>query len=243
MRYLILLLAIGLALSSAPVKGKNGHHATVYHAPPAHLPDFSETKLFFEQNKIILKNICLKMGVPMDELAAVAAPEHHRYGRFRDWLETTGLEVGYVQGGKTYVDFSIGFFQMKPSFAEEMEAAIAQSGQLRALFTDLLPSFGIGERTGRSERLGRLKDLQTQWRYLCAFWLLQHERYPELIGFDSEDRIAFVATAYNLGPSADLYDIHAWQKIRAFPYGRRSEVPQCSYAEAALSFYRAQKYR
>ncbi len=179
----------------------------------------------------------------MDELAAVAAPEHYRYGRFRDWLETTGLEMGYVQGGKEYVDFSIGYFQMKPSFAEEMETAIAQSGRLGALFSDLLPGEGTTGRRARKERLERLRDLETQWRYLCAFWLLQHERFPELARLDPEDRIAFVATAYNLGPSADLYDIHAWQKIRAFPYGRRSEVPQCTYAEAAIGFYRLQKQR
>lgn len=49
-----------------------------------------------------------------------------RYNALKDDIESESLKVLYVQFGKTYADFSIGVFQMKPSFAEGVETLAAQ---------------------------------------------------------------------------------------------------------------------
>ena len=49
---------------------------------------------------------------------AVVFPELIRYSALRDKIEITLLKSLYIYKGDDYADFSIGQFQMKPSFAE-----------------------------------------------------------------------------------------------------------------------------
>src|SRR5664280_591993 len=52
---------------------------------------------------------------------AIIFPELIRYSSIRDIIETAALKSLYIQYGKNNEDFSIGQFQMKPSFAEDIE--------------------------------------------------------------------------------------------------------------------------
>jgi hypothetical protein len=233
MRYFLLLSALALLSShaSAPVTNFSGEK-------PPFLPDYSDAKIFFSANRSAFAEICDRYDLPAVELLSVVAPENYRYARFRDWLETAGLELAYVHGGRDMVDFSIGPFQIKPSFAEDLEAAIARDPDLARTFPELLPQAGVSQQMARQERLRRLEDTEAQMRYVCAFWSHTTARYPELARLSAESRIAFVGAAYNLGIHAPADEIRSWQTIRAFPYGRKSRAPQCSYAEAAVAFYR-----
>lgn len=60
------------------------------------------------------------------EALAIVSPELIRWTAFKDFFETTALELLYVKKGKTYADFSIGHFQIKPSFVEQLEAYVSQ---------------------------------------------------------------------------------------------------------------------
>lgn len=206
--------------------------------PPAFLPDYTDALLFFEKNEPKIALGCARYGINPREAIAIVAPEAYRYERFRDWVETTGLALLYVQGGPEAADFSIGHFQMKPSFVESLEAALAALPTFAARFAHLLPEENQSLRATRKARLRSLEDLDQQTEYLCAFWLLMLERFPQLAAQTEEERIAFIATAYNLGLQADESAILAWKSVRAFPYGRKFRAAQCSYAEAAVHFFR-----
>ena len=52
---------------------------------------------------------------------AIVFPELIRYSKLQDVIESNDLKVLYVQFGDTYSNFSIGRFQMKPSFCEQLE--------------------------------------------------------------------------------------------------------------------------
>ena len=64
------------------------------------------------------------------EIIAIAFPEIIRYNAFSDLIEITSNRILYINGGKTASDFSIGLFQMKPSFVEDLENYVANSEKL-----------------------------------------------------------------------------------------------------------------
>lgn len=53
-------------------------------------------------------------------LQAIVFPEIMRYNGLKDGIETESLRTLYVQFGEDYADFSIGLFQMKPCFAQQL---------------------------------------------------------------------------------------------------------------------------
>ena len=80
-------------------------------------------------------------------------------------MEQAALQGLYVTGGKERANFSIGLFQMKPSFVEQVEAAWMKS-PLRheyRLYFDLKD-----HREQRRRRLERMQDEQWQCVYLAG---------------------------------------------------------------------------
>jgi len=55
------------------------------------------------------------------KMIAIVFPEMLRYNENLEEIETQLLKSLYVRFGNRYADFSIGYFQMKPSFAEKIE--------------------------------------------------------------------------------------------------------------------------
>ena len=62
-----------------------------------------------------------------DFVTAIVYPELLRYNYIQDFIETSGLELIYMRYGAKTADFSIGHFQMKPSFAEHIEKYIEKN--------------------------------------------------------------------------------------------------------------------
>ena len=54
---------------------------------------------------------------------AIVFPELIRYSMWQDEIERAAVNGLYVTKGRDGADFSIGRFQMKPSFAEDVEQA------------------------------------------------------------------------------------------------------------------------
>ena len=61
---------------------------------------------------------------------AVVWPETVRYRKLQDLMETAANYGSYITTGKG-PDYSIGIFQMKPSFVEDLEKAWMRSGLAR----------------------------------------------------------------------------------------------------------------
>ncbi len=55
------------------------------------------------------------------QILSIAFPEILRYDSYSDYLETSSNRILYVNNGKEASDFSTGYFQMKPSFLENLK--------------------------------------------------------------------------------------------------------------------------
>lgn len=168
---------------------------------------------------------------------AIVFPELIRYNLLRDLLETQALSLLYVEEGSETVDFSIGHFQMKPSFVEQLEA-YALAHPALAWPTDLAayPEAQTGK-AQRQARLERLKQLEWQIRYLAAFQQVCAHRFPFLKGLAAPERLRFLAAAYNGGFMHSAARIRQNADKELFPYGARYWGEQYCYAAIAVDYF------
>jgi hypothetical protein len=170
---------------------------------------------------------------PADFLFAIVAPEYTRYHYLRDRLESYSLKVLYVQGGASYANFSVGCFQMKPSFIEKLEQRVASDSLLRGkhaacLFAD------PGSRASRVTRLKRLSSVEWQLAYLVVFLDVVDATYPRASFADDEERLRFYATVYNRGFHETEQQLRAAERFSLFPRSAR----QYRYSDVSVWFYR-----
>ena len=173
-----------------------------------------------------------------DFATAIIFPELIRYSSIRDYLEVKALEVLYVQYGKDYADFSIGLFQMKPSFTERIEADI-----LAYALTDTFPSLsGLNptlESTveKRKARITRMKDERFQLLYLEAFIMIMDIHYQGLINTPPAEKLPFYSTAYNTGYFKKGSEIYSEMGIKRFYRGIDQSSGRYSWADISRSYY------
>jgi len=184
---------------------------------------------------------------------SVVWPELERYDRLRDLAETAADYGGYITTGGG-PDYSIGRFQMKPSFVEDLEKAWIRSGLARQyeLWFDTDDST-----IARRVRISRMQKEEWQVIYLGMFLRLFYESYGSydkdgnwtqegLEALPPEEQLRIAATAYNRGcpwPAAgygDLERIRAVSGEKHFHYAiipvRRTK--RYCYAELAIKHYR-----
>ncbi len=177
------------------------------------------------------------LQVVSEECEAIVFPELLRYSRLQDGMEQAALHILYVEGGKERANFSIGMFQMKPSFAEEVEAAWMKSPMrhIYKLYFDR-----SGHREARQRRIKRITDERWQCVYLALFVRLLLEREPKLAEMPAEKRVALLATAYNFSFQAPLKTLYRQQHRRTFHLDIRKgkSTVYYAYAEIAEEWYR-----
>jgi hypothetical protein len=173
---------------------------------------------------------------------AVIFPELIRYSSIADYIEIKGLEVLYVQYGKDYADFSIGLFQMKPSFAEQIETDLLKyslSDQFLSL-SSLKPD--LSETTiCRRDRIIRLKDEYFQILYLEAFIRIMDTLYADSVFHSSDDKLIFYSTAYNTGYFKDEAVIRNEITKKRFYLGMDATSAKYSYSDISLSYKLSRK--
>jgi hypothetical protein len=159
---------------------------------------------------------------------AVVGPEMFRYSSFKDFIETTVLETLYVNYGSSTSDFSIGHFQMKPSFIEQLES-----------LNPILMGYRSSDPVQiRRERIKRLKSDKWQIRYAIAYCKTMEDHKGIKSITNQSERIKYIATAYNLGLSATTETIETWTKKKTFPYGEKFGENQCCYGDISALIYR-----
>lgn len=140
---------------------------------------------------------------------AIVFPELIRYSMWKDEIERVAVNGLYISKGREGADFSIGRFQMKPSFAEEVEKAWNTS----SLSREYGFSFNLADNNeARRSRVRRLSTMQGQCRYLAIFIRLQQLRLPQLQQLSMEQQVRLLATAYNRSFSA------SWQSLCQMQY-------------------------
>ena len=192
---------------------------------------------YCQENRAEFSRFFLENGIKPEVACAVIFPELIRYNRFRNFIETTALEIAYISGGKNVADFSIGRFQMKPSFVEMIENELNENLEIRLQFEKVVnyqPFFS--ETEVRKERLERLNQPSWQKVYLACFLKLALKKYEVEIEQNPQDVLLILSSAYNLGLQASYADLKRIAETKTFPYGKNF-TGRFSYFDVANYFY------
>lgn len=129
---------------------------------------------------------------------SVVFPEVIRYSAIQDDLQLRALYTLYVQYGDKYADFSVGQFQMKPSFALQVENDALKLSSLKN-DKNLIQ---IDTSSTSKARLARIKRLETPaWQLLYVVWFIKiaENKFSTLSWKNEAEKLQFIATAYNCG--------------------------------------------
>ena len=161
---------------------------------------------------------------------AIVAPELSQYSTVYDFMELSTLYALYVSTGSG--NFSVGPFQMKPSFAEELENYINANIQSAHTFSSLTPNGS--EKEQRRKRLNRLSTLEGELEYLALFIEAVRRQTADIIFSDDIEKLRYWATLYNSGLSLTPENVKKAQAKKLFPRFNKS----FNYADVAVEFYR-----
>jgi hypothetical protein len=193
--------------------------------------EFISTIEFYKKNKSKFTDIDKHLGTEFT--FSIVAPEISQYGVISDLAQTYSLKVMYVQGGKDYSDFSIGYFQMKPSFIEKLETEIVSDNNLSSQFGFCL--FPDPEnREARVTRIERLEQLDWQITYLKIFLEIMKLRTTVISFQNNTEKLKYFATAYNLGFEKSKTQIEKNFQSKQFPHFCSLRF---NYSEVSIEFY------
>lgn len=200
--------------------------------------EFKEAKTFVTLHRSLFSRCSRKSQKSNAFAAAIVFPELMRYSLIKDFFEVEALSVSYIKLGAENVDFSIGPFQMKPSFAEHIENQVLQDEQLNTKFYYLRYNAKLNERGIRTERLKRLQSVERCVEYLEAFIAICDKRFASLAFIDETEKVGFYANAYNAGFLKSIAYLQNIKSQRNFPYGVNFKGEQYAYADVAAYFYK-----
>ncbi len=195
--------------------------------------DWQQAEVFITENEVWMRPAFERYGISYQEGIAIIFPELIRYSALRDKMETVMLKTLYINLGNDYANFSIGVFQMKPSFAEEIrEIAFVKMGRKAKHLFSPISSFR-NEREYRSSIVSDLEDPKKQLNYLIAFIKICQSTFmlPE-----GPDKIKFLATAYNFEFTKKQEEIVQMQDAKYFNT-RIYKSPDYSYSDISLFWY------
>jgi len=187
-----------------------------------------ETRFYFKKSALSQEE--QKILIP------VIFPELLRYSKFQDSFEVQALELMYIPGGIKKADYSIGLFQMKPSFVESLERWVFRFPQL-SFFREILRFRAANPAAVKKERLRRLQSIAWQIKYLRCFYAILKLRFPFLQETSVQEIILFVSSAYNTGFENKQEKIKANLGLKRFPHGPSYRGTQYNYSDVAWYFY------
>lgn len=178
-------------------------------------------------------------GIEAAEAWAVVFPELIRWSALADLIQTSNLQSLYVQHGAGYSDFSVGRFQMKPSFAETLEAdfnRLLGPEERRAVREGRYPTEDTVE--NRRARVRRLSDPEEQARYLIVFFKVMDRLYATESWAGPEEKVRFYAAAYNSGYKSGAARIRREADRSRYFLGLVPARPYYSYSDIAADYWR-----
>ena len=192
---------------------------------------------FIKSQQRTIKQSAQSLGHSERMCIAIVYPELLRYSAWKDLLETKAMEEGYTRWGSDRIDFSIGHFQMKASFAEYIETAVKENDSLMVKYARLYTYPSKHQSLIRSHRIKRLKSTSGQLYYLHAFYDVCLIKYPQLCKMNASDRVFALASIYNRGFQNNFNALIQHGKNKEFPYGSSYPGTQFSYGEIAKSYF------
>lgn len=199
-------------------------------------PDWVKAEEYLIQNHGWMDSTFRKHNISYAEGVAVIFPELVRYSALRDKMETAFLKTLYRNLGADYANFSIGHFQVKPVFAEEIrEIAVTMPGRKeRSLFREI--SSFENERLYRADIIADLENPRREILYVIVFIKACGKIYGKLPSVEP-DRITFLATAYNAGMGRSRNEIEELKDARYFTT-KIVGGDRFSYSDISLQWYR-----
>jgi hypothetical protein len=198
--------------------------------------DWQNALAFVGINKNWVEPKLDKYNISYPMAIAVVFPELVRYSAVRDKIEITLLKALYINLGNDYADFSIGPFQMKPSFAEMVreKATIVMGRKSKSLFKNR--SEYTDNKTFRAAIVTELEDPETEINYLIAFFKICESSF-NIKWKDENDKLRFFATAYNYGFNKKAEQIKSMTDKKFFNT-RVFKTDNFSYADIASFWYK-----
>lgn len=197
--------------------------------------DYKRAYEFISRNSDLIIEYSDSLNNDPEIIIPVLFPEAIRYSIISNFLETKSLELAYVYSGSA--DFSIGYFQMKPSFIENLEKTIIRHPGILSKYDSLIFSDNFSLQDIRRKRIERLKSLEYQIVYAnCMFEVLKI-MYPEVFTYDKAYQIKFISTAFNHGFLAGRKEILEYTTKAFFPFNGKNKTEKYVYNEISLYFY------
>jgi hypothetical protein len=207
-------------------------------------PAYTDAVSFFAKNRLSFQKAANEYNIREKNLKSIVFPELLRYNILQNLIETKALELLYVKGGTKAADFSIGHFQMKPSFAEKVEAIAADNDDKNDKKNDewaedfhALCSYGnLDEKSIRAKRVERLSSLEWQLKYLACFYRYTERQLNKTLS--PSEKIQKIAARYNCGLQRTEAEIEKLMKRPSFPYGYSVDPKiQHNYSDVAVYFF------
>ncbi|MBK8883764.1 MAG: hypothetical protein IPN67_15720 [Bacteroidales bacterium] len=201
--------------------------------------DWKKALLFESENRSWMQPVLEKNHISYPIAIAVIFPELVRYSALRDKMEITLLKTLYINLGDDYANFSIGQFQMKPSFAmmvrEQANSVLNRRSGIN--FKTLSDYENIKDY--RKSIVKDLEDPKSEFNYLVAFIKICGKNF-RTNRMDEISGLKFLATAYNFGISKNSAEIEKMID-RKFFNTKLFKTENYSYADISLYWYRQSK--
>jgi hypothetical protein len=197
--------------------------------------DWEKAETFVVENENWMIQLSEEYNISYPVAVAIVFPELIRYSSLRDKMEITLLKSLYIYHGEDYANFSIGQFQMKPSFAESVHKKVPLlKGKLKNQFK---------EKTRENDiikyRAAIVKDLEkpeSQFLYLIAFLKICEAVY-DLKDMDENQMIKFLATAYNYSFQKSFDEVEKMTDKKFF-YTKLVKAESYSYSDISAFWYK-----
>lgn len=204
---------------------------------------FEKAEDFITQNR----NIFEKYFPDSSELelaTSIVFPEIIRFNELYDKIEVEALKTLYVQYGDQYANFSIGPFQMKPTFAEQLEKDYLMSKVKPGL--NISTQFDTSStKEARQKRVERLSTMEWQMIYLSLFCKISNLIFNDLKFDFLTEKLRFLAAAYNSGFHNPIEKIAMKEQEKHFhtEVMYRSKSPKYSYSDISAYYFTELKIR
>jgi hypothetical protein len=194
-----------------------------------------KAETFEKENRSWMEPVLAKNHISYPLAISVIFPELVRYSALRDKMEITLLKTLYINLGDYYADFSIGQFQMKPSFAELIRNQASSFLQRRSGITFKKSGEYTSVLDFRRSIVKDLEDPRIQMNYLITFIKICEKNY-RIKRKDESSMVKFLATAYNYGFNKNSDEIESMIDKKFFNT-KLFKTTNYSYADVSLFWY------
>jgi hypothetical protein len=187
------------------------------------------------ENRYWMEPILKKNHISYPLAIAVVFPELVRYSALRDKMEISVLKALYINLGEDYANFSIGHFQMKPSFAEFIRIESSSFMRPRSGIKFKNPNEYDDIKEYRKSIVMDMEDPKIQFNYLVVFFKICEKNFY-INNKNESEKLKFFATAYNYGIDKSISQIDSMIDKKFFNT-KLFKSENYSYAEVSLFRY------